>query len=52
MMQPCGTGELDGGPERAQNFFDIIKEMKFSFVDVVPGSTPPPTDEQDGEFTE
>jgi len=43
---PCGTGELDGGPERAQNFFDLIKEMKFSFVDV-PESTQPPADEQD-----
>jgi len=33
---PCGTGELDGGPARAKNFYDVIKEMKFSFVDVVP----------------
>ena len=33
---PCGTGELDGGPERAQNFNDIVQEMKFAFVDVTP----------------
>ncbi|KAL7536851.1 hypothetical protein ACHAXR_007434 [Thalassiosira sp. AJA248-18] len=39
--RPCGTGALDGGPERAQNFFDIIKEMKFSFVDVDPQPPPP-----------
>ena len=41
---PCGTGELDGGPERAKNFFDVIAEMEFSFVDVAPHpiSTPPP----------
>jgi len=41
---PCGTGELDGGPERAKNFFDVIAEMEFSFVDVAPHPipTPPP----------
>jgi len=46
---PCGTGALDGGPERAQNFFDIVKEMKFSFVEVVPGVSPPPTNDESPE---
>ena len=40
---PCGTGELDGGPERAENFFKILKEMTFAWVDVAPPATPPPT---------
>mmetsp|Transcript_18086 Transcript_18086/g.36313 ORF Transcript_18086/g.36313 Transcript_18086/m.36313 type:complete len:970 (+) Transcript_18086:107-3016(+) len=40
---PCGTGELDGGPERADNFFKILKEMTFAWVDVAPPATPPPT---------
>ena len=38
---PCGTGELDGGHERAKNFLDIIKEMEFCFVEVEPQATPP-----------
>jgi len=38
---PCGTGELDGGPERAENFFKILKELEFSFVNVY--VTPQPT---------
>jgi len=29
ISQPCGTGELDGGPAHAQNFFGVIKTMKF-----------------------
>ena len=32
---PCGTGDLDGGPERAQNFKKVVDEMRFSFVDVL-----------------
>lgn len=46
-VQPCGTGALDGGPERAKNFLDILKEMQFSFVDVPPGQ-PLPTSEAPG----
>jgi len=37
---PCGTGELDGGPERAQNFREVIDAMKFSFIDVYPVDPP------------
>ncbi|KAL7546299.1 hypothetical protein ACHAWF_009626 [Thalassiosira exigua] len=41
---PCPpNGELDGGPERAANFYDVLEEMKFSFVEVQP--TPKPTPE-------
>ncbi len=25
---PCGTGDLDGGPERAQNFVKVLKELE------------------------
>jgi hypothetical protein len=38
--QPCGTGDLDGGPERAENFFTILKELEFSFVDAPPWTEP------------
>ena len=31
---PCGTGELDGGPERAENFNKIIKALECAFVEV------------------
>jgi len=34
---PCGTGELDGGPERAQNFKNVLDEMKCYFVEVDEG---------------
>eukprot|EP00804_Cyclotella_cryptica_P027711 CCRYP_010316-RB/>CCRYP_010316-RB protein AED:0.11 eAED:0.11 QI:0/0.66/0.57/1/0.66/0.57/7/100/1125 len=37
---PCGTGDLDGGPERAENFFRILEELEFSFVDIAPTSPP------------
>lgn len=51
LLQPCGTGELDGGPERKKNFFDILKAMDFSFVDVVdPKPIPSPTSGSHGEF--
>lgn len=44
---PCGTGDLDGGPERAENFFRILEALQFSFVDVSatapPVETPAPT---------
>lgn len=39
---PCGTGALDGGPERAANFFDVVEEMQFAFVDVTPQSQTTP----------
>ena len=32
--QPCGTGDLDGGPERAENFMKVVDEMRFAFVEV------------------
>jgi len=38
---PCGTGDLDGGPERATNFAKVLAEMEFAFVEVVPGQIPP-----------
>ena len=42
---PCGTGALDGGPERAENFFRILKEMTFAWVEVNPiQPTPAPTE--------
>jgi len=31
---PCGTGELDGGPERAENFNKIVKALECAFVEV------------------
>ncbi|EJK75591.1 hypothetical protein THAOC_02684 [Thalassiosira oceanica] len=42
---PCGTGALDGGPERAENFYKIVDAMEFSFVEVkaTPKPTPDPT---------
>jgi hypothetical protein len=40
---PCGTGDLDGGPERAENFFRILKALDFSFVDVEKSPTDAPT---------
>jgi hypothetical protein len=43
-VQPCGTGDLDGGSERAQNFMDIVDEMKCFFVEVVPGAATPAQD--------
>jgi hypothetical protein len=33
-FQPCGTGDLDGGPERAENFMKVVDEMRFAFVEV------------------
>lgn len=39
---PCGTGELDGGPERAENFYRILEALEFSFVDV--SATAPPVE--------
>ena len=55
---PCGTGELDGGPERAQNFREVIDAMKFSFIDVYPvdppkiGGTSPSQPEQSSQESE
>ena len=46
-FQPCGTGDLDGGPERAQNFMDIIDEMKFAFSDVFNEQAATTTDNAD-----
>ena len=40
---PCGTGDLDGGPERAENFFRILKALDFSFVDIQKPPTDAPT---------
>ena len=31
---PCGTGPLDGGHERAENFHKIVKALESAFVDV------------------
>ena len=53
MLLPLQTGDLDGGPERAQNFKNVVDEMRFSFVDVLypvdtqqsvqqPAPAPPP----------
>lgn len=39
---PCGTGDLDGGPERAENFFKILKALQFSFVDIAATAEPTP----------
>jgi hypothetical protein len=44
---PCGTGELDGGPERADNFFRILKEINaYAWVDpatlLASNPSPPP----------
>lgn len=41
---PCGTGDLDGGPERAENFFRILDALEFSFVDVIVSATAPPAE--------
>ncbi|KAL7428334.1 hypothetical protein ACHAXH_002848 [Discostella pseudostelligera] len=40
---PCGTGDLDGGPERAENFMKVVDEMRFAFVEVTELTSAPET---------